>query len=276
MKTDQVHVGDITMRWEEDGDGFPAIFLHGIPTSPRLWRHVLPLVQGGRCLAWEMVGYGDSIPEGRGRPIGVRQQADYLLRWMRHIGLERAVLVGHDLGGGVAQIVATLRPPICAGLVLTNSIGYDAWPIPEVRSLRAMGGILRKAPNGMVKPLFALILARGHDDKKRAVESHLQHWTSYGREPAAEEFVRQARSLNNRDTMEIADRLQSTRIPSRVVWGAADPFLPVRYGERLATDLGTHLQRIEGGKHFTPEDHPDIVAGAVNDVLREVTGERAA
>lgn len=49
------------MRWEEEGEGTPVVILHGIPTSPRLWRHVVPLVassDGGnaRCLAWEMVG----------------------------------------------------------------------------------------------------------------------------------------------------------------------------------------------------------------------------
>jgi pimeloyl-ACP methyl ester carboxylesterase len=45
----------------------------------------------------------------------------------------RAVLVGHDLGGGVAQIAAVRAPGRCAGLVLANSIGYDSWPIPSVR-----------------------------------------------------------------------------------------------------------------------------------------------
>jgi pimeloyl-ACP methyl ester carboxylesterase len=276
MKTDQIQVGDITMRWEEDGDGIPVVLIHGIPTSPRLWRDVIPLVQGGRNLAWEMVGYGRSIPEGRGRNISVRQQADYLLRWMRSVGIDRAILVGHDLGGGVAQIVAVHRPQACLGLVLTNSICYDSWPIPSVKLLRAGGALVQRLPNGVFKGLFGQFLARGHDNVRKAAESILEHWGPYDQQPAAKEFVRQIRSLDVRDTLEVADRIPSIRVPSRVVWGASDQFQKVAYGERLADDLHTVLQRIEGGKHFTPEDHPDVIAGAINEVIREVGSEQAA
>ncbi len=43
--------------------------------------------------------------------------------------------------------------------------------------------------------------------------------------------------------------------------------MKVSYGQRLAADLGTTLERIDGGRHFTPEDHPDRIAAAVDDVL---------
>ena len=82
--------------------------IRGIPTNPALWRHVLPRVRGGRCLAFEMVGYGESIPAGRDRDISVAGQADYLLAWLDHVDTERSVLVGHDLGGGWR------RSPRCA------------------------------------------------------------------------------------------------------------------------------------------------------------------
>ena len=64
------------MRWEQQGEGRPAVFIHGIPTSPRLWRHVIPRVSGARSMAWEMVGYGASIEEGAGRDISVVKQAE--------------------------------------------------------------------------------------------------------------------------------------------------------------------------------------------------------
>lgn len=52
------------MRWVQAGAGFPVVLVHGIPTSPALWRHVLPQVRVEHLLAFEMVGYGDSIPAG--------------------------------------------------------------------------------------------------------------------------------------------------------------------------------------------------------------------
>jgi pimeloyl-ACP methyl ester carboxylesterase len=56
---------------DRGGEGFPVVLVHGIPTGPALWRHVLPQVRGGSLLAFEMVGYGDSIPAGRDRDISV-------------------------------------------------------------------------------------------------------------------------------------------------------------------------------------------------------------
>ncbi|CUH39257.1 hypothetical protein JSE7799_01981 [Jannaschia seosinensis] len=68
--------------------------------------------------------------------------------------------------------------------------------------------------------------------------------------------MRQAQSLNVEDTKAIAGQLPTLAVPARIVWGAADEFQKIEYGERLATDLGAPLRRIDGGLHFTPEDHP--------------------
>lgn len=263
------------MRWEESGDGVPVVLLHGIPTSPALWRRAVPLLQGVRSLAWEMVGYGDSLEEGLGRDISVGRQADYLLSWMEAIGLDRAVLVGHDLGGGVAQIAAVRQPRACAGLVLTNSIAYDSWPIPSVKALRVMGGMLEHLTAGVLKPIFGMMLARGHDQRRVARESLRIHLKPYLARGGAAPFVRQIRSLRTEDTLSVADALPKLEVPTRLVWGAADRFQKLRYGRRLAADLrASHLDAIEGGKHFTPEDHPHRIARAVHEVAEEA-GARA-
>ncbi len=74
--------------------------------------------------------------------------------------------------------------------------------------------------------------------------------------------------MNN--TFAIASELPRLRVSARVVWDAADPFQKISYGERLARNLHTPLRRIEGGKHFTPDDHPDVVAEEINNLLHEV------
>jgi pimeloyl-ACP methyl ester carboxylesterase len=99
---------DSPVRWLEHGEGRPVVLVHGIPTSPALWRRVMPLVEG-RTLAVEMLGYGASIGDADAHDIGLSSQADRLLSWLDALELDGAVLVGHDLGGGVAQI-AGRRP----------------------------------------------------------------------------------------------------------------------------------------------------------------------
>ena len=102
-------------------------------------------------LAWEMVGYGASIQEDWDRYISVAKQVDYIASWMREVGLESAFLVGHDLGGGVAQILAVRQPELVRGLVLTNFICYDSWPIPSVKAMGAMGAAAtqQRLPSGL-------------------------------------------------------------------------------------------------------------------------------
>ncbi|MFU8813837.1 MAG: alpha/beta fold hydrolase [Pseudomonadales bacterium] len=257
------------MRWLEEGTGPPVVLVHGIPTSPDLWRYVAPRVRGARTLAWEMVGYGDSMAAGEGRDISVARQADYLASWLTHLDIPRVVLVGHDLGGGVVQILAANRSDLVAGLVLTNAIGYDSWPIPSVKAMRASGGVLRHLPPALLTAGLRTLFARGHDDSRMAAESARIHLSRYRQPVGPEALVRQIRALHVDDTRSVQDALPRLNVPAAVVWGEADQFQKLRYGERFAHDLGAPLRRIHGGKHFTPEDHPHEVAAAVGDVVAE-------
>lgn len=67
------------VRWLEAGSGVPVVLVHGIPTSPQLWRRVVPLLTGVRCLAFEMTGYGESMHLARTHDISVAAQAGRLL-----------------------------------------------------------------------------------------------------------------------------------------------------------------------------------------------------
>jgi pimeloyl-ACP methyl ester carboxylesterase len=267
------HTADVAgtpVRWLEQGTGLPVVLVHGIPTSPALWRHVLPRLTGMRVLAFEMTGYGESIPAGRDRDISVGAQADRLNAWLAELGIERAVLVGHDLGGGVVHISAVCEPQRCAGLLITNGIGYDSWPIPSVKLMRAAAPLLVTLPAAALKPALGVLLARGHDTRAQAREALGVHGRPYAQHGGGAAMARQVAALDVRDTLAVQDALPSLGVPARVVWGVADPFQKIEYGERFARDLGTTVQRIEGGRHFTPEDHPDVVAAAVQDLVAEV------
>lgn len=266
----RLRIGESEHRWLERGDGLPVVLVHGIPTSPELWRHVLPLVDGARLLAWEMPGYGQSWHVAAGRDISVGAQADRLLAWMRALDVERAVMVGHDLGGGVVQIAAARAPERCAGIVLTNAISYDSWPIPEVKAMRAAGPVIERLPRPLLRAQLGLLVRMGHDDHDRARESLDVHWPGYDHPEGAKALVRQMRSLDPRDTQAVASTLPTLGVPAALVWGAEDRFQKLDpYGRRLSADLGASLDEIESGKHFTPEDHPDRVAAAIDRVVAD-------
>ncbi len=72
--------------------------MHGIPTSPRLWWHVILWVRGAWVLAREMVGYSAPISEGRN--VSVTKKGGHLGPLKPEIGLWSLAPVGHDFGGG--------------------------------------------------------------------------------------------------------------------------------------------------------------------------------
>lgn len=269
-------VNGIRMSWIEEGEGVPVVLVHGIPTSPDLWRHVIPRLKGVRVLAWEMVGYGQSISEGRERDISVAQQAEYLASWMQELGIEKAILAAHDLGGGVAQILAVRHPKLCSGLFLTNAIGYDSWPIPSVIAMRKMGSFIRKMPDPMFKAMLLSLFLRGHDDVGKAMDALHVHSHKYVEHDGAAAMIRQMDALDVQDTLAIADKLSSLKIPARLAWGDADQFQKMEYGKRFSRDLNAPLRRIEGAKHFTPEDHPEVIAEEIMALIQTVNAQKGA
>lgn len=273
MQSHTRDIKNIRMTWSEQGEGFPVVLLHGIPTSPALWRHVVPRLPDARCLAWEMVGYGSSRLQGRGRDISVARQAEYLAAFLDAMGISRAVFAGHDLGGGVVQILAVRRPDLCAGLMLTNAIGYDSWPIPSVKALQMASGLVRRLPAFALKPVLMLLMLRGHDTLTQAKEALRTHGPHYASRFGPDAFARQVESLDVQDTIAVSDALKQLAIPARIVWGEADPFQKIEYGERFSRDLGAPLYRIPGGKHFTPEDHPEVVASAIRELVAEASSK---
>lgn len=270
MQTRTATIDGTPIRWLEQGSGAPVVLVHGIPTSPALWRHVMPLLPDLRVLAFEMTGYGESIPAGEARDVSVSAQADRLNAWIEHLDVAPVTLVGHDLGGGVVHIAAVRRPDLCAGLMITNGIGYDSWPIPSVKAMRATAPLLSRLPAVALKPAFAMLLARGHDDSEVAKQSLGVHHRPYAEHGGGAAMARQVTALDVHDTLAVRDRLPTLDVPARVVWGDADQFQKLEYGERFARDLGTTVRRIDGGKHFTPEDHPDVIAEEIRSLAAEV------
>ncbi len=272
MAEQEVVVAGTPMRWLEghSQSGLSVVFVHGIPTSPLLWRHVIGLLPNHRTLAWEMVGYGGSWAAGEGRDISLSAQADYLIAWIEALDVGNVLIVGHDLGGGVAQIAAVRRPGLFNGMVLTNAVCYDSWPIPSVRMMRRISGMVERTPSKLFRGIFSSFLRRGHDDQQVASDAITTHWRFYDHDQGPAAFARQIDSLRTKDTLSISSRLSDLSLPTTVVWGAADRFQKIHFGRRLARDLDARLDALERAKHFVPEDHPDRVAHAVRFVAQQV------
>lgn len=85
-----------------------------------------------------------------------------------------------------------------------------------------------------------------------------------------EAFTKQAQSLDCSDTVQMHAALSQVHLPCRVVWGAADEAQKVQAGERLAAELNAPFYTMVAGRHFTPENHPEVVASEINALVDQV------
>lgn len=204
------------------------------------------------------------------------KQAEYLHSWLRHLGIERAYVLAHDFGGVVVQHLLSKHPELCLGLVLSDSVAYDNWPVAAVRTARALSGIIEHLPPALVRPMFIAALRNlGHDDPYRAAEAASLHWQPYKQPLGPSAFAHQLRHFHAADTLAVAPMLPRLNVPARVVWGAQDP-LGLASAQRLAKDLDAPLRLIPGAHHFTIEDHPQVIAEEFDLLLGELSAARAA
>jgi pimeloyl-ACP methyl ester carboxylesterase len=250
------------------GAGEPVVLIHGFPSSGHLWTGVVPLLPDGhRVVVIDLLGFGRSDPPGT-RGVDVRAHGERLVNVLDQLGINFACVVGHDVGGGIAQSLAVRHPHRVSRLCLVNSVAFDAWPAREVKLARAMLPLTRHLPPSWILSVVRADLLRGYQDTDRgehAIELYLRPFAG----PAGRDaLVTHLMALDCTETQSIASRLKDIMCPVAVVWGDRDPFLAVALGRRLAAAIPrSTFETIHGAGHFAPEESPSQVAAAIAQLL---------
>jgi pimeloyl-ACP methyl ester carboxylesterase len=254
----------VPLAYRDEGQGPAALLLHGQPGAAATWRAVADRLRDrARVVAVDRPGYGET----GGRARGIDENADVALALLDALGIEKAVLVGHSWGGGVALATALRAPERVAGLVLVASIGPRSSVDPLDRVLVApvvgpaltLGGFLairRLLPlpvvrRRLVRELGTLPRA-SVDELVRQVRR--RDWRS---------FVVEQRALV-REIDGLARRLPQVQPPAVVLAGALDFVLPPRVSRELAATLPhARFRLVPDAGHVIPVEAPDVVADAV-------------
>ncbi|WP_067909100.1 alpha/beta fold hydrolase [Actinomadura rubrobrunea] len=251
------------------GRGRPVLLLHGIPTSSLLWRHVQPrLAERADTIAVDLLGYGESAKPAEPAPT-LPVQAGLLHTLLEQWDLTDVLVVGHDIGGGVAQLLAVRAPDRVTGLVLVDTVAYDSFPEPTIARLRDPGWDDRIQSIDLAAGLRKSLVKGLGDPAAATPELAAMYAAPFeGREGRAA-YLRAARALRTEDLSTVMDEVERLKCRVLVVWGEDDPFQPIRYGERLAAALpNATLVTVAGARHFLPEDRGEELARLILDWSR--------
>jgi pimeloyl-ACP methyl ester carboxylesterase len=250
------------------GAGEPVVFVHGFATSSHLWRDVVSLMPAGhRLVVLDLLGHGRSDPPGR-RALGLAAHAERLVALLDALGIDSATVVGHGIGGGVAQALAVRRPTRVTRLALVASVAFDRWAPRDVRVARATLPLTRHLPPGWLLSMVRAELERGYTDPVRATHAIDRYARPFVTAAGRDALVRHIAALDTRESDALGRQLGELTMPTTVIWGAQDPFLPVLLGQRLAGAIpGATLDVIADARHFLPEEAPRQVADSLTALL---------
>ncbi len=269
-----VETGMARMAYREQGQGFPAVFIHGLGLSGYFWRHQLAeLSEFRRCIAVDLMAHGATEAKV-GQDVSFRVQADMMLEALSSLGIETFDLVGNDSGGAVAQLIAVKAPARVRSLVLTNCDVHDNWPpvaLGEIRGAAKEGLLadqfgqfisqpdLFRAPGG-IAPMVYEDPAFSTDE---AINRYLRPIISSQERKDA--FNRYAGFQDHSQLTVVEHELRKLEIPSLIVWGTDDIFFPLKWAYWLKGALrnARDVVELEGAKLFFPEERADELNGHI-------------
>jgi pimeloyl-ACP methyl ester carboxylesterase len=265
----------------DEGSGEAIVLLHGIAGSSETWRSLIgPLSRKYRVVAPDLLGHGNSTKPRTDYSLGA---LSVLIRdVLTELGITRATLVGHSLGGGICMQIVYQHPEYVQRLVLINSGGLG----PDVGlplRLASLPGAELVLPIIAAKRLLApgervWSLMRKAGIESRRGEEMWRHYRSLSDGPTRQAFLRTVRGVidHRGQAVSALNRLNSrTDFPVMAIWGDRDAMIPVAHAyaaQQVRPDV--RLEVLTDVGHFPHAERPAEVAELIEDFITADAGER--
>ena len=263
----QLSAGKI--RYREAGEGKPVVFVHGFLVDGRLWDGVVDrLSDSCRCLApdWPIGAQQVAMnPDADLTPPGIaRLIADFL----DVLELEDVTIVGNDSGGAISQVLVANHPRRIGRLVLTNCDTHENFPPGIFKAMPPLATL----PGGMFvlsAPFRIPFVARqtfAPFARTKIPNDLVASWMRPATEDSGvmHDAKKVTAGMNKRHTLAAAKKLRTSQIPLRLLWAPGDKFFPIKYAERLASEVpNAEIIQIPDAKTFVPLDQPKRVADEI-------------
>jgi len=273
-KTALVHGRSVS--YVAGGSGSVLVLIHGIAGSAENWEQVIaPLALRNTVIAPDFPGHGLSEPGGGDYSLG--SLASGLRDLLVTLGHERATLVGHSLGGGVAMQFAYQFPEMVERLALVCSGGLGPDVSPILRAAALPGADLFIAATAGVGSQAGSLLGRGLGmlgvRPSADVAEVARGYASLADGERRKAFLSTLRSVVGTDGQRIAalDRLYlAEALPLLILWGARDPIIPVAHAEQAHEQLrASRLEIFEDAGHMPQVEQPGRFVASLERFLAE-------
>ncbi|MEU4873167.1 alpha/beta hydrolase [Streptomyces sp. NPDC021608] len=233
-----------------DGGGVPLVFVHGWTADRRRWDHQMAhFAAHRRVIRLDLRGHGES---GGAGVRTVAELAGDLLALLDHLDVRRCVLVGHSMGGMIAQTVALSHPERVERMVLVNSIARMTYS----RGRGLLMGASTLVPFKMfVAANIQRAFAPGHP--KDEIRAYVKSSAGTPREVVMTLYGAMR-------AFDVLDRVKEIQAPTLMIHGYHDIQLPVRQMLRMAMAYPDAVVRIIDAGHELPVEKPAELTAAID------------
>lgn len=267
-----VQANGIRIGYDGRGTGHPLVLIAGVGYSRWFWHKVVPgLAKHFQVITFDNRGAGESDkPDG---PYTVPLMGADAAGLMDALGVRDAYVMGHSLGGYIAQELVVTRPELVSKLVLasTNYGGMKVVPI----TAEAMKVLTDRSgdPLELVRRGIAIACAPGFADKFPALAAELLQYRFTNPVPPAQYAAQVAAGVA---TMAYTDdqvtrRMSAIRVPTLILFGEFDMVVPNGNAQLMADKIpGAQVKILPGTGHMFPIEDP---AGTVDALVTFLGGQ---
>jgi pimeloyl-ACP methyl ester carboxylesterase len=230
----------------------PVVFIHGAGGTHQHWLYQVRDVPYSPTFALDLPGHGRS--EGAGCD-SIAAYGDWLVAFLDAAGVDQAVLVGHSMGGGIAQDLALRYPARLAGLGLVAT-GARLRVVPAI-----LEGV-RQNPEAAVQLICDF--AFGPEAPPEMVRLGRRQMGDTPSEVLYGDFVAC-------DAFDVMERLSEIAVPTFVLCGTQDHLTPPKYSVYLRDQIkGATLHLVEGAGHMVMVERPEAMIQALTIFLEKL------
>jgi pimeloyl-ACP methyl ester carboxylesterase len=252
-----VRTNGINIYYESFGSGRSLIFLHGAMGTGKVWKPYVPLLSNDFNLILPNAR-GHGLTENPGKEIGLHLIADDIAGLIEALKLEKPFLCGWSMGGDVSLDIAMRYPDRVRGLIVggvTHRISEIYLASAQAMGLERPGQVNFEQAEKNIPQLINLW-------KTEHVQSP-SHW---------KELVTQLSFEMLNPTLPSEDDLKRVRVPTLIVWGDRDQFLPIEDAVALYRLIpNAQLAVIPNADHFVSRTNVKLFAEFVKEFVLSQT-----
>lgn len=265
-------IDSYSVHYVEAGSGPPILMLHGFGGTTASYRKLIPLLSAEhRCIAVDLKGFGYSERDAD-TGLSHTDQVEMLIGLLNQLGIARAVVIGHSMGGAIAQRFAATFPGRTDALILAASAPADR---RIGRRAVRMASLFRPALP-ILEGFAARALLRGsfHDPSLLTPEIEEMYLRPAHVRGSRAGLMKMIEDGAQRDGPVEMERLS---MPVLVLVAAHDRIAPLSMAQRIREAVPhARLYVVERAAHLLLEERPEECAKAISHFLGDTVHNREA